>query len=441
MLDEVACQLGASAHDFSDPIDAHVLRGVCLVLPILQSRDDVQVHIHTRNGVCALATWFSRLLGFVVEVTQRQGGNKDSQPSIVRLGRRVIRIDVKIDAVSEENPCVMLKGLQILTEINNPALLAEMGDNYKRSPNMLSFRRGQNHYRIDQDGNIFEYEKTKTFLRIYPNFWLDKKVHGVTRRPVKGLGGKMLEWAATAFAGAAGNQGHNEWIRNLRYVTIAFALDVAVHLRKSSVQLVPDESVTTNDIHPRFNDGFNDNGDLPVDSHMYFISRRHVLEAARLIFDDQNLASTSDEPYQSVVDNLHLEKSSLGVAKDLGVLLLTFANAFRFDSYVGLPLHCEFSLLDDQALVRRIRTWDGSSSISVQENDWFEIVARLLVGRSEVVDSETLKSTSLLSDHGWSIYRPGLDLRKDPCDTGESLLGVVRPATRYIAGLTQLMFC
>ena len=388
MLDEVARELGASKHEFSDSIDSHILRGVCLMLPILQSRDDVQVHVHTRNGVCALATWFSRLLGFVVEVTQRQGANQNSQPSIVRLGRRSAPIDVKINAVSEENPCVMLIGLQILTEINNPALLAEVGDSYKGKPRMLRVRRGQYDYRIDEDGNIFEYEESKTFLRIDPNFWLDKKVHGVTRRPLKGLGRKMLECAATTFAGAAGNNGRKAWIRNSRCFTIAFALDVAAHLRKCSVQLLPDESITTNDIHPRFNDGFDDNEDLAIGSHMYVVLHHRVLEAARLIFDEPRLVGTFDEPYQSAVEKLHLEQSSLAVAKDLGVLLLTFANVIELDSCVELPLNCEFSLLDDQALVRRIRTWDGSSSIRVQENDWFEIVAKLLVSRSERVNTE-----------------------------------------------------
>ena len=416
MLDEVARELGASEHDLPDPIDSHILRGVCLVLPILQSRDDVQVHIHTRNGVCALATWFSRLLGFVVEVTQRQGDNENPRPSIVRLAPRATRIDVKIDAVSEDNPCVMLIGLKILTEVNNPALLAVVGDSYKGSPTMLRVRQDQHDYRIDQEGNIFEYEKTKTFLRIDPNLGLDDKVHGVTRRPVRGLGRRMLEYAASAFAGPAGNQGRKAWIENLRCLTIAFALDAAAHLRKCSVQVLPDESITTND-------GFNDNKDLALGSRMHCTPRR-ILEAARLIFEDQRLASTSNEPYQSAVEKLHLERSSLGIAKDLGVLLLTFANVIELDSCVELPLNCEFSLLDDQALVRRIRTWDGSSSIMVQENDWFEIVAKLFVSRSEIVNTEILNSTSLLSDHGWSIYRPKVDLRRDPSDIGKSLLAI-----------------
>ena len=77
---------------------------------------------------------------------------------------------------------------------------------------------------------------------------------------------------------------------------------------------------------------------------------------------------------------------------------------FRFDSCTELLLNCEFNLLDDQALVHRVRTWDGNSSIPVKENDWFEIAGRLLVGRSEVVDSKTFDSATRLSDHGWSIY-------------------------------------
>ena len=79
-------------------------------------------------------------------------------------------------------------------------------------------------------------------------------------------------------------------------------------------------------------------------------------------------------------------------------------------------------MLDDQALVNRVRAWDGNSSITVQENDWFEIVAKLLVGRSEVVNAENFDSTTLLSDHGWSIYRPIINLRRDPSDTGKSFV-------------------
>lgn len=134
------------------------------------------------------------------------------------------------------------------------------------------------------------------------------------------------------------------------------------------------------------------------------------------------------------MDAFHFDKSSLGIAKDLGVLLLTLANVFRFDSCVGLFLNCDFKLLNDQALVRRIRAWDENSSITVQENDWFEIVTKLLVGRSEVVNAETSESTILLSDHGWSIYKPSIDLRIDPSDIGKSFIGRVQPATEYITG-------
>ena len=430
MLDDVARELGASEHDLLDPIDSHILRGVCLVLPILQSRDDVQVHVHTRNGICALATWFSRLLGFAVEVTQRQGDNQNSQPSIVRLGRRSTRIDVKINAVSEQNPCVILIGLKILTEINSPALLAEVGDSYKDKPKVLKVRRGQHDYRINQDGNIFEYEKSKTFLRIDFNFWLDKKVHGLTRRPVKGLGRKMLECAANAFPGATGKQGREAWIRDLKLFIIGMALEMAAHFQKCSVQLLSDDSITTNDIHPPTND---DNENFAVGNQRYFAPHR-VLEVAHLIFDTQRVAGIFSEQHQSAVENMQLENPLLDMVKDLSVLLLTFANIIELDSCIQLPLDCDFSLLDDQALVRRLRTWDGSSSIRVQENEWFEIVAKLLVGRLETVNTEILNSTSLLSDHGWSIYRPKIDLRRDPSDIGKSLPVIVSPATGYLTG-------
>ena len=427
MLDEVARALNAPEHEVSDPMDSHILRGVCLMLPMLQSRNDVQIHIYTRNGVCALATWLSRLLGLVVEVTQWQGDNRNNQPSIIRLGPKLARIGVKINTVGKNDSCVALIGLRILTKINNPALLAEMGNiyNYEGSPEMIKFQRDGIEYRLDGGRNLFQYEKIHPFLRFDPKFWLDRRVNGVTRRPVKGLGGRMLEWAATAFAGVAGDEGRNAWIGNLRSITIAFALDVAVHLQKCSAQLLPEESVTTNSIQPRFNEDINDKEDLAVVSHSCVVPPGFTIEAARLIFDDQGLAGPFDELYQSEVGKVHLERSALCVAKDLGVLLLTFAHVIRLDSCVELPLNCEFSLLDDQALVRRIRTWDGSSSISVQEIDWFEIVAKLLVGRSEVINSGDLNSTSLLSDHGWSIYRPSIDLRRDPSDIGKSLIVIL----------------
>ena len=399
MLDEVARELGAPDYDYPDPIDSHILRGVCLTLPILQSRDDVQVHIRARNGVCALATWLSRLLGFVVEVTRRLGDDKDSKPSIVRLGTTDQRVCVNIDTVSEEHPCVKLIGLRVWTKIEASVFLAKTGVTYKGYPGMLKIRRGQDNYRVSQEENFFRYEKIKTLLRIDLNFWLDKKVHGVNRRLVRGLGEKVLRWAAITFAGATGSQDREEWIENLRTVTILFALDVALHLRNCSVRSILDKSIIVNEILTRLN------------------------------------GSSDDQTYQDAVDELHIDKSWLGVAKDLGVLILTFANVVRFDSCTELLLNCEFNLLDDQALVRRVRTWDGNSSIPVQENDWLEIVARLLVGRSEVVDSKTFDSATLLSDHGWSIYRPNINLRKDPSETGKSFIGCVQPATEYTAGL------
>ena len=423
MLDEVARALNVPELEVSDPMESPILRGVCLMLPMLQSRNDVQIHIYTRNGVCALVTWLTGLLGLVVEVTQLQGDNRNTQPSIIRLGPKLARIGVKINTVVKYDSCVALVGLRILTKINNPELLAEMGNiyDYERSPEMINFQRDDVEYRFD-GRNIFQYERIHPFLRFDCKFWLDRKVNGVTRRPVKGFGARMLEEAATAFAGVAGNEGRNAWIGNLRSITIAFALDVAVHLRKCSTQLLPEESVTTNSVQPRFNEDNNDKEDLAVVSHSCVVPPRYTIEAARLIFDDQGLAGTFDELNQGEAGKVHLERSALCVAIDLGVLLLTFAHVIRLDTCVELPLNCELSLLDDQALVRRIRTWDGSSSISVQETDWFEIVAKLLVGRSEVIVPGSLNSTSLLSDHGWSIYRPSIDLRRDPSDIGKSLI-------------------
>ena len=233
MLDEVARELGAPEHDYPDPIDSHILRGVCLTLPILQSRDDVQVHIRTRNGVCALATLLSRLLGFIIEVT-RLGDDKNSKPSVVRLGTTDRRVCVNIDTVSEEHPCVMLIGLRVWTKIEASVFLVKTGVTYKGYPGMLNIRRGQDKYRVSQEGNFVQSEKIKTLLRIDFNFWLDKKVHGVNSRPVRGLGKKVLEWAGITFAGATGSQDRDEWIEKLRTVTILFALDVALHLRDCS---------------------------------------------------------------------------------------------------------------------------------------------------------------------------------------------------------------
>ena len=270
---------------------------------------------------------------------------------------------------------------------------------------MFKIRRGRDKYRVSQKGNFFQYEKIKTLLRIDFNFWLDKKVHGVNRRPVRGLGKKVLEWAGITFAGATGSQDRDEWIEKLRTVTILFALDVALHLRNCSVRSIPVKSITANEILTRLNGGSDDSGGLFLGGHKSLVPHWHVIDAARLIFDnDLILAVSYGQTYQSAVDELHIDKSWLRVVKDIGVLILTFANVVRFDSRTELLLNCEFNLLDDQALVRRVRTWDGNSSIPVKENDWFEIVARLLVGRSEVVDSKTFDSATRLSDHGWSIY-------------------------------------
>ena len=149
------------------------------------------------------------------------------------------------------------------------------------------------------------------------------------------------------------------------------------------------------------------------------------------------MGGSYNQTYQSALDKYCIDKTSLGLAKTLGVLLLTFANVTRFDSCAELLLNLDFRLLNDQAFARRVQAWDGNSSIPVQENDWFEIVAKLLVGRSEVVDAKTLDSITLLSDHGWSIYRPVINLRRDPSDTGKSLIGRVQPATEYTAGLVM----
>ena len=436
MLGEVARELGVSEHDPSDPIDPHILRGVCFTLPTLQTQNDMQVHIRTRNGVCALATWFSRLLGFVVEVTRRQDDNKDCQPSIVRFGTTERRVCVKIDTVSEERPCVMLNRLHQLTEIKDPALLAELGGTYKGNPDMLRIGRLQNEYRVDEEGKIFQYETMQTFLRTDSNSSFDKKRHCVTRGPVKGAGKKVLEWAATTFAGATGSQGRKEWHENMEFVAILFALDVAVHLQKCGVRLLSDKSVKAGDLLKRVNDGSND---LALGGgNMLLVPHWHIIDAARLIFDNEHImAGSYHQTHQSTIMASRINDSSLFVAKELGILLLTFANVIRFESCVELLLNFDFNLLDDHALVRRIRAWHGNSPIPVQENDWFEIVAKLLVGRSEGVNAETFDLTTLLSDHGWSIYRPVINLRRDPSDTGRSLIGRVQPATEYTAGLVM----
>ena len=56
------------------------------------------------------------------------------------------------------------------------------------------------------------------------------------------------------------------------------------------------------------------------------------------------------------MDDRH--KSWLVGAKDLHVLILTFAIVIRFDSCTELLLNCNFDRLFDQARVCRVGFWD-----------------------------------------------------------------------------------
>ena len=96
----------------------------------------------------------------------------------------------------------------------------------------------------------------------------------------------MLERAAITLARATGSQDREEWIENLRTVTILFALDVALDFRKCSVRSIPVKSITANEILARRNGGSDDSEGLFLGGHLFHVPRWHVHNAARLIFDD-----------------------------------------------------------------------------------------------------------------------------------------------------------
>ena len=422
MLDEVASELGVLEPFATSPLEPHIIRGASLMLPLLHV-GTTELHIRTHTGLCALGIWFTRLLGLAVEVTQDSSQNGCTRPPCIQIGCRISRANIRIDASSEEDSCIELYDVREGIKIDNPESEAK----WKL---YLETRQGEKpvvsrdgfEYVLDPAGIPRKFRPREPHIRISRDHSISTRLLGITRRIARGFGSRILGSAWVAFAETPGDEGRDAYIRAWARITVALALHTAKYLRKSSLRFFQDAVNMRDDTDDGRGTRLANTEYVAEEGSSYIISRNQIMEAARLIFNDDSLNESFDESYKRFSDESR--KTLLPAARNLSVLVLAFANAANLDACNELLLNCDIALLDEISLVHQTRNWDGNSSIPVQEGVWFDIVVKLLVDPTEATGHENLDSMTLFSDHGWSIFRIPC-LSTDPSDFGKSLIRTV----------------
>ena len=194
----------------------------------------------------------------------------------------------------------------------------------------------------------------------------------------------------------------------------------------------------------------------PKQQSRWIVSSQLILDAARLLFDDSLTEQAVSEyisiyssrpldhtlaPPASVVSYIRsssqfIAQTSLNVAEEhktrmwtllvrtarvLSVVIIALAHVRNFRSCENLPLAATYcmELLGNHSLHINLGTWNGTESVTVNEDTWLNTIAILLTGHrfgADVYDmyedtagndkQPLFNQACLVSDRGWSLYIP-----------------------------------
>lgn len=431
----VGAQLSMNACDMPDPLHPAVLRGLTLLLPYVQSLpEDREILVHTNTGICTLVVWAHHVLGFNVMVRKSRDFlryDNDIEETIFGVAPATVTIDCT-DVYDSASPSGLLTSVTLI-----------------------------------------EASSKDTLFSIVPEPEEDLEITSMVKRPVRAYGLKQLDDSWTRFVALGSeardeDQGHKACVREVTLVAVALALRLSKHIYKvKSPCYIRTKSILDQQAKQASNNPKKDldcseddtdtgklveNGWFKEDGPNHCgIPETKILEAARVLFDQTKLSrkdvTTYFDAHQTVAtQNIPVPATVVAACKQYGyledgwtdtllraavnvaVLMLILAHASDLNDAAGLLINENASFLRDQRLMYKAWGWDGEEAVTVMDDEWFMILATLMIGRSEFDPTYGLKEISLLSDRGWSIYIPTFG-KPDPSDVGTLI--VCLPLARH----------
>lgn len=392
LIEAVASQLDIEDGDASSPIVPAIFRGATTMFPMVQTLpQDREVVIETDSGLCVLVVWAHHILGLSV-------------------------------LVRHNTDLVYAPGTYCETTFgkNKPNVTIEYN---------LSFEGGSSI-------TLLEASTKESLFTIRPHSDEDETIDPVVKRPVKGYGRRVLESTWTSFAGAFNaTDGREATIRDTIHITGSFALIIGRELCKHSsmspeasfLKQGPKEKHEPAEANDFEKDDIESAKEPRDDTLMCSIPEQKILEVTQLLFDGQNIKPKTIEEYVAMYSGsaLHAvqppksicaaselagydlalwKETFLTAARDLCILILALAHAIDLDAIGALLLNCELPFIHRHGLIQRVWNWNGQDTLYVGDGTWFEIVSLLMVGHRDTMDLTFIRSASLISESGWTVY-------------------------------------
>ncbi|KAE8451814.1 hypothetical protein EG329_002654 [Mollisiaceae sp. DMI_Dod_QoI] len=382
----VAAKLEFVEWKIYETIPEAILHGLISMLPLVQHfPEDRYIVIKSSRGACSIIVWASLLLGLNV---------------LVRVYLNDEVKEVRFGSLPE----------QVLIEISSK--YRDLAQANMKSPEIT----------------LLSSSTMEELFKLKSNE--DEDMLSAThKRPARGFAKRVIE-AAVSDPEWSGRIGHE-----MKLVSIGFALCIAKKLcipieTQQNAEFRVDKFVQGS-APSHFRASVPSTPEQYTPPLPYSIQNRHILGAARILFNDETLQLRTGEEYASLYSgrspwrinspptSVRLILKEMNFEEEDGLedifwiplrhkalatslLVLAFAHIADMDSAADLPM-CEIvELLQQSELYKALRSWDGETQIPIHESVWLQIMALFMTGQSEIV--KDLKGTCLLSNYGWSLF-------------------------------------
>jgi hypothetical protein len=348
------------------PMPAVILRGAVYMLPMVQSLpEDRYILVQTHDGIVTLLVWAHLILGLTVLVKFQTM----REPGIERKF-----------GDGQDQLCIVV----------DPSIL---------QPSIT----------------LMESKSKENYITLQPDPGEDK-IEGLIRHPVRSFGTRML------YAGFQ-HDSADIIVEELKNMATAFALIIAENAVQAGDGTIPAQESSIENPHNQYGRW---KWSVARDAKCH-ISKQKILEAAKLLFDDERLQKAAIEdctilyrrqplvnvqPPKSVqlaFKTVGIDETTgaaviwedlLSATRTLAILILALSQVQDLAFCANLPL-C-FRDLSDHPIISQLHKWDGKSPLRLAEDAWLEAIGSLMAC-DERSQEEVTYSLSMLSDRGWTI--------------------------------------
>lgn len=400
-LKAIGSILDYEEYEVKAPIPSVILRGLIDMLPLVQHfPENHLIEIENCRGVCLLVAWIHLVLGLCVTVIGSGNSshhNARAYQNPKTFGSGPPQVVVNVDRSNERD--FIQNGISLRIEKPSITLLA------------ASAAEGMNeklfHLQPDPD---------------------ESEIEAVFKLPAKGYARRIFErlWGY--------DNKRDSFLEEIALITSGYAWALSMHLYKSiwrsraTVESPQDSSVSESSESERCLD--HDNSNTYNGIVQCVIDPYQFLNAAQFLFNNRNISQQSVREYAEryscssldrfpqpserihmILDNISdLEKrksrweSTVRAIWDLSSVLLAFAHVRDLKLCENLSFSHVYHIPRIDRLGASLPAWNGQQPLIVDDFEWFDALADLMIHNYGIEGRPIAPRPSLLSDRGWSIY-------------------------------------